>query len=190
MYFKFQSRLCNIGCRSNFSLLCVTSFFSSAFQRFLYNIYLFHEWQWKGVLFMCTHSTLQTPNWQFEKVQVEQSHPLCQSQVLLIDPIAYVCTLMLSQFSRSWNHLPALGAYNAAPRVFKSEYLNYQTENRWYWLSGAVFVYHMFLVFLFYERVHNICLSVIWNIVIFHFFNEKLLKYSFMLDIFDELEIR
>ena len=26
IYFKFQSRLCNIGCRSNFSLPCVTFF--------------------------------------------------------------------------------------------------------------------------------------------------------------------
>ena len=47
-----------------------------------------------------------------------------------------------------------------------------------------------FWYFFFYERVLNICLSVIWNIIFFHFCNEKLLKYSFMLDVFDQLEIR
>ena len=43
-----------------------------------------------------------------------------------------------------------------------------------------------FWYLLVYEKAHNIRFSVIWNIIIFHFCNEKLLKYPFMLDVVDE----
>ena len=149
-------------------------FFFYVFQSsFLYKIYIFHKWQWKGVLSMCTHSTFQTLHWQLEKVQVEQFHSLCQSQVLLNDPIAYVCTLMLPQFSCSWNHLLALGAYNVSPLCIQEwifELIN--------WLSGALFVCHMFLVFIILWKGSQYLFQCHWEHHYFSFLRWKVIEVS------------
>ena len=50
--------------------------------------------------------------------------------------------------------------------------------------------FRCFGYFLLYQRVRNICFSLVWNITIFNFCSEKLLKYPFMLDVVDQLEIR
>ena len=59
----------------------------------------------------------------------------------------------------------------------------------WYWLSGAVLVCHMFLVFLILWKGSQYLFQCHLEHIYFHFCNEKLMKYPFMLDVFDHLEI-
>ena len=59
------------------------------------------------------------------------------------------------------------------------------------WLSGAVFVCHMFLVFIILWKGSQYLFQChLEHHYFFHFCDEKLLKYPFMLDVVDQLEIR
>ena len=173
---------------------CVKLVFND-FQGLFYIKYIFHKWQWKGVCSMCTHSTMtcEDTTLTIGKGSREAVSSPVWTCLWIFDNLRF-CWLILSHIrvSLCFLNIPIHGTICLhlvhimfLPCVFKGEYLKYGID---FQVLGLFF--RCFWYFLFYERVHHICFSVVWNIIFLNFYNEKLLKYPFMLDVVDQLEIR
>ena len=97
---------------------------------------------------------------------------------------------MFPQFFHSWNHFLALGACKGlSPLSIQAGIFGLTYWEEVLLRVSCCVCLLMYEYFWLYDRVHIICFSVFWNIIIFHFCSEKLLKYQVKLDVVDQLEI-
>ena len=162
--------------------MCIFFFFFNEFQSFFYIKYICFMNGSEAVYFLCVLTLLlrhHTDNWKRFKWS---SFIPCVNLRFCWLILSHMCVpLWFLNFPVHGTIYLHLVHVMFLPCVFKSEYLNKLT------FRSCV---TCFWYLLFYERVHNIGFSVIWNIIIFRFCNDKLLKYPFMLDVVDQLEIR
>ena len=162
MYFNFQSRLCNIGCRSNFLLPCVTFFLWFQKLFFLYIKYTYCKNDSERVYFLSVLTLLfrrHTDNWK--KFKCSSLIPCVNIRfwrLILSHMCVPLCFLNFSIHETICLHL----VHIMLPLVYSRVNI-WITKLR---IGGIDFqelcsFITYFWYFCFYERVYNMCLSVI-----------------------------